>query len=43
MIMSKLPSIAPQHLTVIFLPLLALHHSSRYQLPTSGSSSYCFH
>jgi hypothetical protein len=43
LIMLKLPPIAPRQLTVIFLPLIALHHSSHYQLPTSGSSSYCFH
>jgi hypothetical protein len=41
--MSKLPPIAPGQLTVIFFPLIALHHSSRYKLPTGGSSGYCLH
>jgi hypothetical protein len=42
-IMSKLPPIAPGQLTVIFFPLVALHHSSCCKLPTGGSSGYCLH
>jgi hypothetical protein len=30
-------------LTVIFFPLVALHHSSCCKLPTGGSSGYCLH
>jgi hypothetical protein len=42
-IMSKLPPTAPGQLTVIFFPLVALHHSSCCKLPTGGSSGYCLH
>jgi hypothetical protein len=41
--MSKLPPTAPGQLTVIFFPLVALHHSSCCKLPTGGSSGYCLH
>jgi hypothetical protein len=42
-IMSKLPPTAPGKLTVIFFPLIALHHSGCCKLPTGGSSGYCLH